>query len=259
MSYEHEVMKGDDPNVVKLYGERTAVRNCQYLLPHIKPTSLILDVGCGPGTITSDFAKLASSGKVTGVDNSEGIITSAQNTFPQSTQSNLTFLVGDAYKLDFPDNTFDIVHAHQVLIHLKTPIEALKEFYRVCKPGGIVAVRDSSCAIVLSLKPDLPSIRSYWAKALQMIPIMGGDVLAGEKLEGWAKEAGFEKVLYSKTPAFNAGHLPRVTGEPAKMILAYKMANEKELQSWKEGWEEWDSTEGSEFVFEAGEILAFKE
>lgn len=257
-SYDHAGMQGDDPSVTKLYGERTANRNCQYLLPYIKPTSTILDVGCGPGTITSDFAKLAPEGKVTGVDTSEGIITSAQTTFPPSAQENLAFAVGDAYKLEFPDNTFDIVHAHQVLVHLKDPVAALKEFHRVTKPGGLIAVRDSSPSIVLSLKPDLPVIRSYWAKALAFMPLIGGNVLAGQQLEGWAKEAGFEKVVYSKSPALNTSHLSAVTGERAKMALQYGMATQEELDGWRKAWEEWEAADGSEFVFEAGEILVWK-
>lgn len=217
-----------------------------------------MKVGCGPGRITSDFAYLAPSGQVTGIDSSEGIITSAQTTFPSSTQANLHFAVGDALKLDFPDNSFDIVHAHQVLVHLRDPVAALKEFHRVVRPGGVIAVRESSPAIVLSLKPDLPSLRAYWDRALMLIPKTGGNVLAGKQLEDWAKEAGFEKVVYSTSPAHHPSHLSQVTGKTAETALQYGMATEEELSSWKQGWEAWDVAEGSEFVLEAGEILAFK-
>ncbi|MEZ5168390.1 MAG: methyltransferase domain-containing protein [Acidimicrobiales bacterium] len=53
------------------------------------------------------------------------------------------FATGDVYALDFPDDRFDIVHAHQVLQHLVDPVSALREMRRVTRPGGIVAVRDA--------------------------------------------------------------------------------------------------------------------
>ena len=50
--------------------------------------------------------------------------------------------MGDAYALEFADDAFDVVHAHQVLQHLARPVDALREFRRVLKPGGVLAVRD---------------------------------------------------------------------------------------------------------------------
>ena len=56
---------------------------------------------------------------------------------------NVEFVAGNIYDLDFEDETFDVVHAHQVLQHLTDPVAALREMRRVAKPGGIVAVRDA--------------------------------------------------------------------------------------------------------------------
>lgn len=53
--------------------------------------------------------------------------------------TNVAFEVGDVYALDAPDDTFDVVHAHQVLQHLGDPVAALREMLRVCRPDGIVA------------------------------------------------------------------------------------------------------------------------
>ena len=56
---------------------------------------------------------------------------------------NLTFVTGDVYSIDAADDTYDVVHAHQVLQHLADPVAALLEMRRVCRPGGVVAARDA--------------------------------------------------------------------------------------------------------------------
>lgn len=56
----------------------------------------------------------------------------------------------------------DIVHAHMCIVHLQNPAKALAEFYRVCKPGGIIATRDPAPdmqALALRFKPDVPGLR----------------------------------------------------------------------------------------------------
>jgi ubiquinone/menaquinone biosynthesis C-methylase UbiE len=261
MAYEH--IKADDKAVTSLYGERTALTSCAYLRPYIKETSNILDVGCGPGTITSDLAKIASKGKIIGVDNSAAIINQASSSFPPSTVPNLTFTVGDATKLEqFDDNTFDIVHAHALIVHIKDPVEVFKQFYRVCKPGGFVAVRDSNPSIVLSLKPDNPAIRAYWERTIGMMVKMGGHADAGKMLATWAKEAGFGsdggKIVTSTSPQYQAGHLVRTSGEPAERAIQYGMATSEEMEEWRKGWEEWEASEGHEWIFETGEIICWK-
>ncbi|KUJ08156.1 S-adenosyl-L-methionine-dependent methyltransferase [Mollisia scopiformis] len=260
MAYAANVIRGDDPSTTKLYGERTAKTSCQYLLPHVTKSAKILDVGCGPGIITADLAKIASDGSTIGVDNSEGIIKQASTSFPDV--PNLKYQVGDATNLkDFADNSFDIVHAHQLLVHISNPVPVLKEFYRVCKPGGIIAVRESSPSVVLFLKPDLPGIRQYWDRAMAMMPKIGAQTQAGIDLEKWAKEAfgtDGEKLVYTKTPVWNAGHTERVTGPAAAHAIQYGMATQEEMDQWAEAWKEWDAAEDHEWVFEAGEILCRK-
>ncbi|KAH9211150.1 S-adenosyl-L-methionine-dependent methyltransferase [Leptodontidium sp. 2 PMI_412] len=263
MAYQQKDIRGDDPAVTKLYGDRTVATSCQYFVSHITKGANILDVGCGPGVITAELAKNASEGKTIGLDNSSGIIDKAAAAFPPSSIPNLSFVVGDATNLsEYSDNTFDIVHAHQVLVHLPNAITALKELYRVCKSGGIIAVRDSSPAVVLSLKPDLPGIRAYWDRAITTMKSMGSNPEAGNQLLKWASEAGYEKdggkMVYSKSPIWNPSHMHRTIGQPAELAIQYGMATREEMDDWHKAWVEWEATEGSEFVFEAGEILCWK-
>ncbi|MGH3151677.1 MAG: class I SAM-dependent methyltransferase, partial [Streptosporangiaceae bacterium] len=98
---------------------RTAENSAGYLLPHLTSAARLLDVGCGPGTITADLA--ARAGEVVAIDAAEDILGQARAEADQRGQANVTFQPGDVYHLDFPDGSFDVVHAHQVLQHLSDP------------------------------------------------------------------------------------------------------------------------------------------
>jgi ubiquinone/menaquinone biosynthesis C-methylase UbiE len=264
MTYQH--VKADDLSIIKLYGQdRIATLSCGYLLPHITPTAIILDVGCGPGAITADFARLAPQGHTTGVDNSASIIAQAQTTFPSSLPGlgNLSFAVADATKLEaFPDNSFDIVHAHALLTHLPDPVAALKEFRRVVKPGGLVALREQDSTAIVSLKPDLPALRAYWDRSLKAMKRMRSNPMAGKELATWAREAGFggdgEMIVESQSQMRNPSHLPVLKGDLGEQAVKYGMATREELEASMKAWEQWESDEGSEFVFGAGEVLCWK-
>lgn len=103
MAYQNKILVSDDPNTIVLFEHRTAKDFAAYLLPHLKPDSRILDVGCGPGGIAHDFSLLVPHGKVVGVDISPGIVAQAAAKYQEP---NLSFEVGDAYELSqFSDGT----------------------------------------------------------------------------------------------------------------------------------------------------------
>ena len=113
-----------------------------YLLDALTPDAHVLDVGCGPGTITVDLAARVPEGQVTGIDAADGVLDTARQEAQRRGQENVRFEPGNVYQLGYPDGTFDVVHAHQVLQHLSDPVAALAEMRRVCRPGGLVAARD---------------------------------------------------------------------------------------------------------------------
>src|SRR6188472_2086916 len=59
---------GHHESVLRSHEWRTAENSAAYLLPHLQPGMDLLDVGCGPGTITLDLARLVAPGHVVGVD-----------------------------------------------------------------------------------------------------------------------------------------------------------------------------------------------
>jgi SAM-dependent methyltransferase len=184
---------GHHESVLRSHQRRTAEDSAAYLLPYLTPGSSVLDIGCGPGTITADLAARVAPGPVTAVDQFADVLDVAHAEVERRNLSNVSFATGDVHKLDFPDDAFDVVHAHQVLQHVADPVLALREMRRVCRPGGIVAVRDADYAGFIWF-PRLPELDLWRDLYQQAARANGGEPDAGRRLLSWALEAGFDDV-----------------------------------------------------------------
>src|SRR3954469_8993274 len=131
---------GHGDEVLRAYRRRTAENSAGYLLAALRPGLDLLDVGCGPGSITVDLAARVAPGRVLGVDVASAPLEQARGLAARA-GGQAEFRVGDVYALEADDDSFDVVHAHQVLQHLTDPVAALREMARVGRPGGRSAVR----------------------------------------------------------------------------------------------------------------------
>ena len=133
---------GHAPATLRQHAQRTAEEAAAFLLPHLRPGMRLLDVGCGPGSITRGLAERLVPGQVIGLDLSKEALDGARRDAAARGLTNLQYEEGSVYQLRFPDASFDAVYAHQVLQHLRERRAALQEMLRVARPGGFVAVRD---------------------------------------------------------------------------------------------------------------------
>src|SRR5580765_666878 len=233
------------------------------LAPRLTSGSSVLDLGCGPGTITADIGRRVAPGRVLGIDVSAGVIEEARR--DASGGPNVEFSVGDLYALDIDDDTFDIVHAHQVLQHLSDPVGALREMRRVCKPGGLVAARDSDYD-AMTWYPAVPAM-SAWLRMYDAIARANdGEPNAGRFLLSWAHAAGFTDVTPGAsawcyaTPEDRAwwGELwaDRITQSAiAQQAVEIGAATEAELREMAEAWRSWTTEPDAWFAVLHGEIL----
>lgn len=260
MSYQPGHIQSDDPNVTKAYDYRTAQACAAHLIPHLKPHFDILDVGCGPGSITRDLAVFCPQGQTLGLDLSPGVVSQAESKY-RTEVTNLSFAVGNAEDLSqFADNSFDVVHSHMCLFHLHNPATAFKEYFRVCKPGGIVATRDPAQEwFITDIRPDLPVVREVWPIRYEWIKSMGSvPEVSGYKVK-WAKEAGLrdEDIIETESLTYQQT-LVNLMAEPHRRLLVEKgLVTEEEAQRYCREWEEWESADEHGFWIKAIEVLCF--
>lgn len=262
MSRELRYTHGHAESVLRSHRWRTAENSAGYLLPRLRPGMRLLDVGCGPGTLTADLAELVAPGPVVGVDGSASVLEQAP-AVPAG--ADLSFRQGDAYALAFESGSFDVVHAHQLLQHLGDPVAALREMRRVCAPGGVVAVRDSDYA-GFTWWPEEPAIDRWLELYRRAARANGAEPDAGRRVLSWARDAGFaEPVASSSTWCYAtpperewwAGlWAERVCDSALTTQLRDIGVSDGELREIADGWRRWSEYPDAWFSVLHGEVLA---
>jgi 2-polyprenyl-3-methyl-5-hydroxy-6-metoxy-1,4-benzoquinol methylase len=190
---------GHDASQTKHHEMRTAENSAAHLLPHLRrlapqlPHLKLLDVGAGSGTITASLAKyLPPDGTITATDISDSILARAQEYAVSQglDNSKITFQKASVYSLPFSDEQFDVVHAHQVLSHLDSPVDAIREMVRVCRPGGVVSLRETDMAM-WCFWPETEALQEGFRGLVEKTLVAnGGQDRAGRRLVSWALSAG---------------------------------------------------------------------
>ncbi|MGD9961574.1 class I SAM-dependent methyltransferase [Nocardioides sp.] len=100
----------------------------------VQPGDRVLDVGCGPGTLTAVLVDRLGSGSVSAIDPSESFVRATAARFPDVSTTS-----GAAEDLPYPDDAFDLALAQLVVHFMSDPVAGLREMGRVTRPGGVVA------------------------------------------------------------------------------------------------------------------------
>jgi SAM-dependent methyltransferase len=254
---------GHPDAVLRSHRWRTAENSAGYLLAELRPGTTVLDVGCGPGTVTADFARRVAPGGVVGLDASADVVAIAAR---DHEAPNLSFRTGDVYRLDVPDGAFDVVHAHQVLQHLADPVAALVEMRRVCRPGGTVAVRDADYQ-AMAWWPDTPGLDQWLEVYRAVARANGGEPDAGRHLVAWARAAGFVDITASASAwCFAAPEdrawwaetwAQRTSDSPlADRAVELGVASRDELAACARAWRTWAADPDASFLVVHAEVLA---
>lgn len=266
MSATETYSHGHHESVLRSHAWRTAENSAAYLLPHLRAGLDLLDVGCGPGTLTRDLAARVAPGRVVGIDRAMQDLESGLKDLVAGAEDRLRFEQGDVYALGFDDASFDVVHAHQVLQHLGDPVAALREMKRVLKPGGLLAVRDSDYA-AFAWAPAREAL-TRWNEVYHAIARRNGaEPDAGRFLLQWVRAAGFtDAVVSGSTWTFADADsrrwwgglwADRVTESAfARQAIDYGLAGPEELGEMAAAWRTWAEEDDGCFFVVHGEVLA---
>ena len=257
---------GHSAAVLNAHSRRGAADSAAYLLAHLSAGMDLLDVGCGPASITADLAERVAPGRVVGLDAAAGALEAARATLSErglSEQVEVTS--GDVMALPFEDASFDVVHAHQVLQHLADPVGALAEMRRVTRPGGIVAVRDAVYS-AMTWFPEPAGMEQWRSVYMATARSNGGEPDAGSRLLSWARAAGFADASASAstwcyaTPADRAWQsqtwAQRCLTSFGPRAVELGLADRADLETMAQAWRQWGDSEDAWFVVVHGEVLA---
>ena len=257
---------GHHESVLRSHRWRTAENSAAYLLPHLSSGATVLDVGCGPATITADLAALVTPGRVTALETTDEALGLARAEIARRGLTTVDFAVGDVHALDFPDDSFDVVHAHQVLQHVGDPVAALREMRRVAKPGGLVAARDGDYA-AFTWFPELPELTEWLDLYERVARANGGEPDAGRRLLSWAHAAGFTDVTATASTWCYADAEDRawwggmwaervLVSDLARTAVRTGAATQEDLQRMSDAWTKWAADDDGWLPILHGEILA---
>jgi SAM-dependent methyltransferase len=257
---------GHHDAVLRSHRWRTVANSAAYLGAELHPGRSLLDVGCGPGTLTVDLARHLGDGHVVGIEPvAADVLAEARVAASEEGVANVHFEIGDIYHLGHSDASFDIVHAHQVLQHLPDPVGALREMGRLCRRGGVVAVRDVDYAS-FRWWPDDARL-GHWLELYETIARGdGGSPDAGRRLLAWAHAAGFAEVTPTAsvwcfaTPEdrswWGSMWADRIQHSAiARSALERELATADDLAAIADAWREWAAHPDGWIAMSHGEVL----
>jgi SAM-dependent methyltransferase len=255
---------GHHETVLRSHSSRDISISAEYLRPHLTETTTLLDVGAGPGSITADFAGVVAHVTATEID--ESALSLSRDLASSRDLHKLDFAVEDVHALSFADDTFDVVHAHQVLQHVGDPVQALREMRRVAAPGGVVAARDADYAgfIWFPMLPELDHWLDLYRRAARA---NGGEPDAGRRLLAWARAAGFDDITVTTSNWTYANPEDRawwggmwadriLESALARQLVDSEMATSSDLQAISDAWKRWAADGDGWYLVPHGEIIA---
>jgi SAM-dependent methyltransferase len=251
-----------------LLRNRSAAEYADFVLPSIGSRDRVLDVGCGPGSITVGLAKVA--GHVTGIDVDDAEFADARAHAAEHRISNVQFREGSIYELDQPDASVEVCTLLSMMETLDDPLAGLAEVRRVLKPGGLLGASSIEYGGLILHGPGGPLLRRFYELRLKLWEAQG-DVhpYRGRELRGLLLAVGFERVE-SVTTYFSYGTEERVrTFGLARAadcrdegyvsgMTEHGFADQHEIDSLERAWTTWAESPDSFAAFAWGRATGRK-
>lgn len=228
MANENYVM-GYSAGSLAIMSSRTAQSHAAFFLTKLSKGMSVLDIGCGPGTVTLGFAEAVFPGHAIGselsLEQTEQVATKAQ-----SQGLNLRFESANVYDLPYPDAYFDAVFMSAVVGNVQQPAQAFMEIFRVLKPDGIVGVKEFDLGANIA-HPHLPFYQKSNELHRRLRIENGHDPDSGRKVRGYLNSAGFDEI--QANAVFHTLPSQSISGDPISESI---MRDEWGPEFIKYGW-----------------------
>lgn len=259
---------GVTPGLSRDYGHRTADRQAAFVRPHLRSGMTLLDLGCGPGTITIGLADAVAPGRVVGLDHDPQHVRAARTAAEAAGIDNGRYLLGDALSLPFGPASVDGAFENNVFVHLAdSAAAATAEIHRIVRPGGFLAARDATADAVLWGAQTPPMVQfddlfTRWQAA------RGSDIAMGSRLPALLREAGFVRTVtdvsadVKGTPDAVADHAAimraLLDGPVGETSLQRGWADADDLARMRDAIEDWGTHPDAFFANVHVEVVGWK-
>ncbi|SFP66344.1 Methyltransferase domain-containing protein [Amycolatopsis arida] len=164
-----------------------------FVLPVLRPGMLVLDVGCGSGTLTRVLGTAVYPVRVLGVDPAPERVVEATTAARRHRVSTVAYVVGEPGRLPLPDAAVDLVFGHALLDRSPEPAPVLAELARVLRPGGTLALSTSDWGRV-RLRPRTANVDAALRGYFLLCRRSGQDPFAGRAAAERVEAVGFRDV-----------------------------------------------------------------
>jgi ubiquinone/menaquinone biosynthesis C-methylase UbiE len=224
---------GYSPAAVGMMESRSAEANAGFFLDHLTPGMHVLDIGCGPGSITVGLAEAVAPGEVVGVDIESSQVALGRERAVSLGLENCRFETGSVYELPLADNSVDAVFGHTILMQFRDVGPVLEEVVRVLKPGGVVGFREIDVGASL-FHSEQSALRQVLWTLRQSVLHNDGNPDIGHALPSILAQAGFD--ILNANATYHCATTPQAkAGMYAAMARLWEQAdfvNQAESQGW---------------------------